>query len=108
MSWRSSSIFAVLAWAVVTAVSPVCRAEDDDDDHDRARAAVEQGKALPLSEILRRAKPALGGEILGIEFLRQPDGRWIYVFKIAAVGGELRVVRIDAATAAPIEDPDDE
>lgn len=69
-----------------------------DDDHDRARLAVERGEALPLVEILTRVRPLLGGEVVGVSFERE-DGRWIYEFRVIATAGRLLEVHVDAATA---------
>lgn len=66
-------------------------------DHDRAREALERGEALPLTEILARVRPELGGDIVGVSFERE-DGRWIYEFKVIAPAGRLTEVYVDAAT----------
>lgn len=69
-----------------------------DRDHDNARHAVEHGEALPLSEILARVRPQLGGEVIGVAFERE-EGRWVYEFRIIGPGGRLTEVSVDAATA---------
>ncbi|MBR0673089.1 peptidase M4 [Roseomonas soli] len=69
-----------------------------DHDHDRARAALERGEALPLAEVLARVRPELGGEVVGVDFDRD-DGRWIYEFKVIGPAGRLVEVHVDAATA---------
>ncbi len=78
---------------------------DDDDadhthdhDHDSARHAVEHGEALPLSDILARVRPELGGEVVGVAF-RRKVGRWVYEFRVIAPAGRLDEVYVDAATA---------
>lgn len=67
-------------------------------DHDRARAALERGEALPLADILARVRPALGGEVVGVSFERE-GSRWIYEFKVVGPAGRLSEVHVDAATA---------
>lgn len=69
-----------------------------DHDHDSARRAVEHGEALPLSEILDRVRPQLGGEVVGVSFERE-HGRWVYEFRIIGPAGLLTEVSVDAATA---------
>lgn len=69
-----------------------------DHDHDRARAALERGEALPLAEVLARVRPELGGEVVGVD-LDRDDGRWIYEFKVIGPAGRLVEVHVDAATA---------
>jgi uncharacterized membrane protein YkoI len=68
-------------------------------DHERARAAVERGEALPLADILARVRPSLGGELVGVSFERK-RGRWIYELKVIRAGGDLVEIYVDAATAA--------
>jgi len=82
-----------------------CADPDDDErayrrhhDHDRAKLAVERGEARPLSEVLAKVRPELGGEVAGIEF-RRKSGRWVYEFRVLAPGGQMTEVYVDAATA---------
>lgn len=84
--------------AVLAAPGAVARGRRD-DDHDRAREALERGEALPLAEVLARVRPALGGEVVGVDFERGRDGRWIYEFKVIGPAGRLGEVHVDAATA---------
>jgi hypothetical protein len=83
-------------------------ADDADDgtehghDHDHARRAVERGEALPLSDILSRVRPELGGEVVGVTF-RRNAGRWIYEFRVIAAAGQLDEIYVDAATARVIK-----
>lgn len=89
----------VLVCVAAAAASAGVRADDDrDDDHDQAREAVEHREALPLAAILERVRPALGGEIVGVNFRRAHHGRWIYRFKVARPGGQLRILDVDAAS----------
>jgi uncharacterized membrane protein YkoI len=69
-----------------------------DHDHDQARRAVESAEALPLTEILARVRPSLGGEVISVSFERKRD-RWVYEFKVIAAGGRLFKVYVDAASA---------
>lgn len=74
-------------------------------DHDLARDAVRSGQALPLSDILARVRPKLQGEIVRVEFERE-RGRFVYEFKIISPEGQVRSVRVDAATANILEEED--
>ncbi|MBX6374222.1 MAG: PepSY domain-containing protein [Acetobacteraceae bacterium] len=78
--------------------SPASARSRRERDHDRARAALERGEALPLAEVLARVRPELGGEVIGVDFERE-DGRWVYEFKVIGPAGRLTEVRVDAATA---------
>ncbi|WP_349359126.1 PepSY domain-containing protein [Stappia sp.] len=82
----------------------------DRDDHDRARAALERGEVLPLSQLLARIEAEFGGRVIEIEFERD-DGRFVYEFEIVSADGRLAEVTVDAATGAILErefDDDDD
>jgi uncharacterized membrane protein YkoI len=68
-----------------------------DSDHDRARRAVEEGRILPLKDILARAEASHPGQLLEAE-LEDEHGALIYELKVLATDG--RVVRLyyDART----------
>lgn len=78
----------------------------DDDDHDRARGALERGEVLPLAEVLRLAGPTLGGEVIEVELERE-DGRLVYEFTIVTPQGRLLEAVVDAASARVLEIEDD-
>ena len=91
--------------ALAAAPSAVTADPDDDTDpnrhrhdHDRARRAVERGEARPLSDILTQVRPALGGEVAGVDF-RRKSGRWIYEFRVLSPAGQMTEVYVDASTA---------
>lgn len=68
-------------------------------DFEAARQAVQNGEALPLSEILARVGGALPGQIVGVEIERD-DGVWIYEFRVVDAAGRRREVHVDALTGA--------
>lgn len=70
-------------------------------DHDRARRAVEQGEALPLSTILAHLGPDLGGEVVGVSF-EEEAGSWAYEFMVIGPTGHLMDVLVDARSARVI------
>lgn len=89
------------------------RAGDDDDrnrrkrhDHERARRALEEGRARPLADILAEVRPRLGGEVIEVEFDRE-DGRYVYEFKVITPAGQLREIEVDALTAEILKDEAD-
>lgn len=75
--------------------SPLARAGSD---HDRARAAVQAGQALPLKTLLERLQRDHPGQVLEVE-LEQAGGRWVYEVKLLQPGGRLLKLELDAATA---------
>jgi uncharacterized membrane protein YkoI len=99
----------VIALAFMLAGSAPAGAESrhrDRDDHERARHALEQGRARPLAEILERVRDRLGGEVVGVEFGRE-RGRYVYEFKVITPAGRLREMHVDAMTAEIIESEGD-
>jgi uncharacterized membrane protein YkoI len=72
---------------------------DEDGDHDRARRALAEGRARPLSEILVLLEGRLGGEMVGVRFKRK-GGRYVYELKVVTPSGRLREVYVDAMTAS--------
>lgn len=82
------------------------RQNDKHHDHDRARRALEEGRALPLAAILDRVADQLGGEVVGVEFGRE-KGRYVYEFRVITPAGRLREVLVDARTAEILKREDD-
>lgn len=78
----------------------------DREDHDRARRALEEGRARPLAEILERVGDRIGGEVVGVEFDRE-DGRYVYEFDVVTPDGRLRELHVDALTAEIVKSEDD-
>lgn len=70
----------------------------DDDDQDRARAALEAGRILPLSEILRRIETEAPGRVIEVDY-DEEDGRAEYEIEILQADGRLLELEVDAATA---------
>lgn len=71
---------------------------DDRRDHDRARAAVRTGEALPLQEVLEKVQRSHPGELLEVELERE-SGRWVYELKLLQNDGSLLRLDVDAKTA---------
>ncbi|MGM0594619.1 MAG: PepSY domain-containing protein [Pseudomonadota bacterium] len=70
----------------------------DDEDHERARQALEAGEILPLRTVLDRVAQDYPGEVLEIELERE-DGRWVYEIKLLREGGSLLKMELDARDA---------
>jgi len=66
-----------------------------DDDHERARLLLEQGKVLSLSEIMHMAKERFPGKILEIE-LEEKDGEIVYEIEFLGHSGVIMKMVIDA------------
>lgn len=68
-----------------------------DDDQDRARAAVQAGRVLPLKTVLERLERDHPGQVLEVE-LEEEDGRWVYEIKLLQPGGRLVKLELDAGS----------
>jgi len=79
----------------------------DDDDHQLARRALEEGRALPLAEILDKVKPKLPGKVIEVE-LEVEDGILVYDLKMLTPEGVLQEIEVDAATGEILEIEDDD
>jgi uncharacterized membrane protein YkoI len=87
-----------VALAMVLASPPVLAGSEQD----RARAAVQAGKVLPLKTLLERLEREHPGQVLEVE-LEQDDGRWIYEIKLLQPGGRLVKLELDAASGALLQ-----
>ena len=70
----------------------------ENEDHNRAFRALQEGEAKPLTQILETVKKEIGGDIIGVDF-ESVRGRNIYELKVVAPDGRLREVYVDAMTA---------
>src|ERR687894_693895 len=78
-----------------------------DDDHERARLALQRGEIRPLTEIMGRLQAELGGEVIEVEFKHRRRNRiFAYQFKILTPSGRISEVLVDAATAKILERDD--
>lgn len=67
----------------------------DNNDHERARQAVEAGEVLPLRTILERVEREYPGQVMEVELDRE-KGEWVYEVKVLRKGGALMKLKIDA------------
>lgn len=89
MIWKTSALLALLALSFP--------ARADEADHDRARRALEEGRILPLGQILTRAEIAYPGQLIEAE-LEDERGKLVYELKVLAKDGRLLKLYYDAAT----------
>ena len=69
-----------------------------EDDHDRARRALQDGKILPLRDVLDRVERDYPGQVVKVEF-EEDDGEFIYEIRLLQSGGGLIKMKIDARAA---------
>jgi uncharacterized membrane protein YkoI len=74
-----------------------------DNDHERARRAVEAGRIRPLVQLLAEIERRYVGQVVETELDDDDnDGRWTYEFKLLPPSGHMFKVELDAATGAVI------
>ena len=78
----------------------------DDDDHDFAKRALEQGRALPLSDIIAKISPQVPGKVIEVE-LEDEDGSLVYDL-ILSPQGRLQEIEVNAATGKILKIEDDD
>lgn len=75
---------------------------DDDDDHEMARRALEQGQVLPLRSVLDIVERDYQGHVLEIEFERE-DGRFIYEIRLLQNDGRIVKLEVDATDGSVLK-----
>ncbi len=87
----------VLAAFLVAALAVGAAAPASASDHDRARRAVEEGRILPLKDILARAQGAYPGQVIEAE-LEDEGGMVVYEIKMLTADGRVMKLSYNAAT----------
>lgn len=94
-------------WALLCALAlwGACGMAQADNDHDRARQALQAGEVLPLGTVLQRLEHEVPGQILDVELDRETDhgvARWLYKIKLLRSDGTLVKLKVDARSGALI------
>lgn len=87
----------LLGTALATAQGPA----QAQSEQDRAREELMEGKILSYAEIVRIARRAVPGRVVGQDLMRRGAG-WVYRLKIQQSGGKVAVVMLDASTGEVI------
>jgi uncharacterized membrane protein YkoI len=66
-----------------------------DDDHERARAALEAGRVLPLGAVLARVERDYPGQVLEVE-LEDHHDQLVYKIKLLRADGAITKLMADA------------
>jgi uncharacterized membrane protein YkoI len=82
---------------LVAALAVGATAPTSASDHDRARRAVEEGRVLPLKDILARAQGAYPGQVIEAE-LEDEGGMVVYEIKMLTADGRVMKLSYNAAT----------
>ena len=75
---------------------------DEDDDHELARQALEQGRVLPLRSVLDKVERQYQGQALKVEFERD-DGRFVYKIRLLQNDGRMVKLKVDAVDGRVLE-----
>lgn len=94
---KAASRRLVSPFAVALVLGTACAATFADSDQDRARAAVQSGKVLPLKAVLERLAREHPGQVLEVE-LEQEGGRWRYEIRLLQRDGRLVKLELDASS----------
>jgi len=90
-----------LALAAVLALSPAGSGQAGhrpDSDQDRARAALEAGKVVPLQQILDEVTEQFSGKMIQVA-LQDQGSRLIYLVTLLTEDGQVVTLHYDARTA---------
>lgn len=82
-------------WLASVALAPPALAHDD-EEHERARQALEQGRVLPLASVIDKVERELQGRVVKIEF-DADDGRYVYEIRLLQRDGRMAKLKVDAA-----------
>ncbi|MBQ0132471.1 MAG: PepSY domain-containing protein [Comamonas sp.] len=72
-------------------------AHSDENDHELARQALQQGKVLPLRTVLDQVERDYQGQVVKVEF-EHDDGHFVYELRLLHPNGQLSKLEIDAVT----------
>ncbi len=73
-----------------------------EDDHDKARKALESGQVLPLQQILQKISKDYPAQVIEVELERKSNG-WIYEIKQLSVDGSISKLEVDARTGVVLK-----
>jgi uncharacterized membrane protein YkoI len=97
----------ILLLAAGMALATMSGTRADDDDHDVAKRALEQGRVLPLADIIAKIGPQVPGKVIEVE-LDDDDGMLLYDLKVLSPQGRLQEIEVDAATGKILKIEDDD
>ena len=101
----AAALFFLLLAAVLVLATRGAHAGDD--DHLLAKRALEEGRVLPLADILGKVKAEIPGKVIEVE-LEVEDGILVYDLKVLAKNGRLKEIEVDAATGKILKVEDDD
>lgn len=91
---RSAAVALLCALCGGLALAP--QAQAGRDDGQRVRAAREQGRVLPLEQLIAQVAQVVPGRLLQAE-LEDDDGRWVYELRWQLADGRRLEIELDAS-----------
>jgi len=107
LAYSLSGRFAVCVACALLLLGCMLPAVADDDDHERARELLREGRILPLSQVVQGVLAQVPGELLEVEFENE-DGVHVYELKLLRPDGRVQEVEADAATGKILKIEDDD
>jgi uncharacterized membrane protein YkoI len=98
---RMRALLGVVLATLLASPGPAGIAVADEEDHDRARAALKAGEIQPLREIMSSVQVRCGGRVIEAELEEgSRDGRrmWLYQLRMLMPRGDVLRLDVDAAT----------
>ncbi len=98
---RMRALLGVVLAALLASPGAAGIAAADEEDHDRARAALKAGEIRPLREIMSSVQVRCGGRVIEAELEEgSRDGRriWLYQLRMMMPRGDVLRLDVDAAT----------
>jgi uncharacterized membrane protein YkoI len=99
------NLFGVVAAALILTQGAATAAVAD-EDHERAREALQAGEIRPLKEIVESVQHRCGGKVIEVELDQNPgNGRrlWLYQLHMLMPTGNVLRLDVDAATTQILE-----
>ncbi|MCP5018825.1 MAG: peptidase M4 [Ketobacter sp.] len=96
----------VLLFLVMLASTFEVARADSDYDADQLRSWVEQGRILPLEDIIQRNQTLLTDKIVDVE-LEHKQNRFMYEIKVLSRQGQRKEMYFDGATGEHLKDFDE-
>lgn len=100
---RPMSLMTPLRWLALLGIAVAAGslwlplAHSDENDHELARQALQQGKVLPLRTVLDQVERDYQGQVVKVEF-EHDDGHFVYELRLLHPNGQLSKLEIDAVT----------
>lgn len=101
LSWAFVGLILVSAGLAFSGIAPVMADREDLEDHEQMRELREQGRIIPLTELLER-RNLQDLKILDVE-VEHEHGRVVYEVELLDSEGHVREHYFDATSGEPVQ-----